>query len=211
MSVCVFCFMVTDTKDKILFVALKFFLTKPYTEVTMSEILKESGLSKGGFYHHFESKEVLYCEIVNKYLLGSLRIELDNIIKNSSETAFRDSLPSYLGSMLRLADEKLKELDLKPEDINLYNIMFDMMKYYKGFDDILCKFHDDEINMLKTLIENGIKTGELKKDLDSLSLANHIHALMHGISVLSVLDENIETINERVQELFEGLYRLIKA
>jgi TetR/AcrR family transcriptional repressor of nem operon len=209
-SVC-FYNMVSDTKDKILFVALKFFLTKPYTEVTMSEILKESGLSKGGFYHHFESKDALYSEIVNKYLLGSMSGELNNIIKNSSSTAFRDSLPAYLGSMLRLADEKLKELDLRPEDINLYNIMFDMMKYYKGFDDILWKFHDDEINMLRTLVENGIKTGELRKDLDSLSLANHIHALMHGISVLSVLDESIETINDRVQAHFEGLYKLIKA
>ncbi len=199
-----------DTKDKILFIALRFFLTKPYTEVTMSEILKESGLSKGGFYHHFESKEALYCEIVNRFLLGSLRIELESINDNSA-TTFRDTLPLYLGSMLRLAGEKLKELGLKPEEVNLYNVMFDMMKYYKGFDDILNKFHDDEINMLKSLIDRSIASGELRNDMDSLSLANHIHALMHGISVLSVLDENIETFNERVMDLFNGLYKLIKA
>lgn len=200
-----------DTKDKILVIALKFFLTKPFTEVTMSEILKESGLSKGGFYHHFESKEALYCEIVNRFLLGSLRLELDKIYNNKATVTFRDTLPLYLGSMLRLAGEKLEEVGLKPEDVNLYNVMFDMMKYYKGFDDILNKFHEEEITMLKTLIDRSIESGELRKDIDSLSLANHIHALMHGISVLSVLDESLETINERVMDLFNGLYKLIKA
>ncbi len=200
-----------ETKERILFIALKFFLSKPFTEVTMSEILKESGMSKGGFYHHFDSKEALYCEVVNKYLIGSLMTDIEKFSTTKLTLSFAEAMPMYLGSIFRLAGEKLKELDLKPEDVNLYNIMFDMMKYYKGFDDILNKFHEDEINMLKSLIEKSIETGELRKDIDSLSLANHIHALMHGISVLSVLDENIETINDRIQELFNGLYRLVKA
>jgi AcrR family transcriptional regulator len=58
-----------ETKERILSIALYYFLKKPYTEVTMNEILKASGLSKGGFYHHFESKEVLYHEVIDRFVL----------------------------------------------------------------------------------------------------------------------------------------------
>jgi len=64
-----------DTKERILSIALCYFIKKPYTEVTMSEILTASGLSKGGFYHHFESKELLYHEMIDKFIIGSFTIE----------------------------------------------------------------------------------------------------------------------------------------
>jgi TetR/AcrR family transcriptional regulator, transcriptional repressor for nem operon len=210
MSVCFFRTM-NDTKEKILIIALRNFLTKSYIEVTMSEILKESGVSKGGFYHHFESKEALYHEVVDRYILKTLMSELSISNVDESDLSFHDYVISYLGGVLKLADSRLKEVGLKPSDVNLYMIMFDLMRYYNGFVDILNQLHEKEILMLELFIDKAKKKGEIKKELDSQALANHIHTLMHGISVLAVLEESMDKMNDKIKAFFSDFYRLIKA
>jgi len=48
----------SDTKTHILMVSLKLFLQKNFKEVTMKEIVKETGLSKGAFYHYFDQEGI---------------------------------------------------------------------------------------------------------------------------------------------------------
>lgn len=204
-----------ESKERILNIALYFFLKKPYTEVTMNEILKASGLSKGGFYHHFESKEALYHEVIDHFILGSFLTELKHFSSNPYDLSFREFIPFYIKSsldhLIELADSTLKESKLKIDDVNLYMVLFDMMKHYKGFNIILEKLHENEIVMFETIINKAKENGELKKELDSHSLANHVHTLMHGISVLSIFDEKFKDTDKKVTEHFDNLYQLIKA
>jgi TetR/AcrR family transcriptional regulator, transcriptional repressor for nem operon len=203
-----------ETKERILSIALYHFLKKPYTEVTMSEILKASGLSKGGFYHHFESKEILYHEVIDHFILGAFSTEYGHFASNPYNLSFCEFIPVYIKStldhLIKLADTRLSEVKLKIEEVNLYIIMFDMMKHYKGFNNVLEKLHNSEINMFKTLIDNAKENGEIKKDLDSLSLANHIHTLMHGICVLTMFDEKMENLEGKIKGHFDNFYQLIK-
>lgn len=204
-----------ESKERILSIALYYFLKKPYTEVTMNEVLKASGLSKGGFYHHFESKEALYHEVIDHFVLGSFLTEFGHFSSNPYNLSFRDFIPYYIKStlehLIELADSTLKEFKLQLDEVNLYMVLFDMMKHYKGFNIILEKLHDNEIVMFETVINKAKENGELKKELDSHSLASHVHTLMHGISVLSIFDEKIEDTDEKVKAHFDNLYQLIKA
>ena len=54
-----------DTKEHILMIAGQLFLQKSFKEVTMQEIVKETGLSKGAFYHYFTGKDELFLEVLN--------------------------------------------------------------------------------------------------------------------------------------------------
>lgn len=61
-----------ETQKKILKVALKLFSDKGFNKVTVDEIVKKSGTSKGSFYQHFRSKSdiflVRFSEVDNYYL-----------------------------------------------------------------------------------------------------------------------------------------------
>jgi AcrR family transcriptional regulator len=203
-----------DTREKILSIALYFFIKKPYTEVTMNEILKASGLSKGGFYHHFESKEALYAEVINRFILKTFMIEYGHFTSNPYNLSFCEFVPVYIKStlehLIELADSTLDGLKLKIEEVNLYIIMFDMMKHYKGFENVIGHLHENEVTMFKTLIDKAKEKGEIKKEIDSLSLASHIHTMMHGICVLAMLEENLDNIEETIKGHFNDLYQLIK-
>jgi TetR/AcrR family transcriptional regulator, transcriptional repressor for nem operon len=204
----------SETKDRILSIALYFFIKKSYTEVTMSEILKASGLSKGGFYHHFESKEILYHEVIDKFILGSFLTEYSHFTINHNNLPFCEFVPVYIKStlehLIELAEQKIGEFKIKIDEINLYMVMFDMMKHYKGFDKMLDNLHQSEIIMFKELVDTAKKNGEIKKEIDSLAIANHVHTLMHGICVLAMFDENMDNIEIKIREHFNNFYQLIK-
>ena len=204
-----------DTKERILSIALYHFIQKPYIEVTMSEILNVSGLSKGGFYHHFSSKELLYREVIDKYILGTFKMEYEHFNSNPYELPFNEFVPAYLkstfGHLLEITNSELGDLKLNIKDINPYMVMFDMLKYYKGFGSILNELHNNEIAMFKTFIDKAKEKGEIRKEIDSLSLANHVHIMMHGIGVLAMFDNSLErNIENDIRNQFNDLYQLIK-
>lgn len=41
-----------------------------FRDVTIDMVMEEAGLTRGGFYNHFESKETLYTEAVASFLMG---------------------------------------------------------------------------------------------------------------------------------------------
>jgi len=55
----------SPTKEHIILTAFRLFLKKGYKEVTMSMLVKATGLSKGAFYHYFENKEQLFIETLD--------------------------------------------------------------------------------------------------------------------------------------------------
>ena len=50
-------------RQEILHAAEKLFFMKGYENTSVQDVLLEAGISKGGFYHHFESKTELLVEI----------------------------------------------------------------------------------------------------------------------------------------------------
>jgi TetR/AcrR family transcriptional regulator, transcriptional repressor for nem operon len=57
-----------DTRLSILKSAARLFNRKGFSEVTIDEIMTSAGLTHGGFYRHFKSKDELYAEAVRQFL-----------------------------------------------------------------------------------------------------------------------------------------------
>jgi len=57
-----------DTRQRILESARRLFNRKGFAEVSIDEIMATAGLTHGGFYRHFGSKEELYAAAVRQFL-----------------------------------------------------------------------------------------------------------------------------------------------
>ena len=53
--------------------SFQLFLQHGFDGTGLSQILKETGLSKGAFYHYFASKDALYREVVESFFLNPVR------------------------------------------------------------------------------------------------------------------------------------------
>jgi AcrR family transcriptional regulator len=62
-----------NKKRELLTIAEKLFLKKGYELTSIDDVLKESGISKGGFYHYFKSKDEILSESINNIIEESIK------------------------------------------------------------------------------------------------------------------------------------------
>ena len=71
-------------KQEIMQTALKLFLKQGYERTSTNDIIRELGLSRGGLYHHFKSKEEILDSAIAALLLSEL--------KNAEATFYDDKI-----------------------------------------------------------------------------------------------------------------------
>jgi len=59
-----------ETRIKIVEAARILFNRHGFEDVTIDKVMREAGLTRGGFYNHFENKEALYEAAVSSFLAG---------------------------------------------------------------------------------------------------------------------------------------------
>ncbi len=69
-----------ETRTKILESAIKLFSTRGFSAASVDDICEEAGISKGAFYHHFESKQGLFLALLDGWLQA-----IDTAIEASKE------------------------------------------------------------------------------------------------------------------------------
>jgi len=68
----------TDTKERIVRTATNLFSSHGYTATSVDDVISAVGITKGAFYHYFNSKEHL-CEIVVTEAVSSYRQLADSV------------------------------------------------------------------------------------------------------------------------------------
>lgn len=63
-----------DKKRELLGIAEKLFMEKGYQQTTLDDILAASGISKGGFYHYFKSKDEVLSESISSLIDEAMAI-----------------------------------------------------------------------------------------------------------------------------------------
>ena len=60
-----------QTLEKIIVTAARLFVEKGYEQTSVQDILDATGLSKGGLYHHFKSKEQILDPVREQAVSGT--------------------------------------------------------------------------------------------------------------------------------------------
>jgi TetR/AcrR family transcriptional repressor of nem operon len=62
------------TRERLLDAAKKLVMAKGFAGTSIDDVLKETGLTKGAFFHHFKGKADLARELVKRYALNDLKM-----------------------------------------------------------------------------------------------------------------------------------------
>ena len=135
------------TKRKIFQIAIKLFSEKGYDNTSIEEITAVAGVAKGSLYYHFSKKEDIFDLILEegmKLLKNSIEIKTKNAKTNL------DKIKAVILVQIKVS--------LRYQDI--LNVVFSEM-WGKGSKNIKCRNVVYEcINLIKGIIEDGIKSGE---------------------------------------------------
>jgi len=89
-----------QTRERILETAARRFRERGYEGIGVADLMKEAGLTHGGFYGHFSSKEELIAEASTRALTGSLAL-LGEIAERASGDRLAAMAKAYLTSSHR--------------------------------------------------------------------------------------------------------------
>ena len=74
------------TENEILEMAFAMFLEKGFSEISTNEIIREAGLTKGGFYYSFKSREDLDKRVIEKYIKPYFTLQTEAMQKVLEES-----------------------------------------------------------------------------------------------------------------------------
>lgn len=187
-----------ETKDRILRTALKLFVEKGFAEVSINDLIKEVGIAKGGFYHHFKSKDELIYEMMEGFayplLEGIIRSidECNGSVKEKLSCLFKkySEVQSYLKTTL--------EID-EVNDTSIMVLIIEGVKRYEIINNHIIDFIERLSNKIESLFEEGKKLGEISGKIDSKSSALYTLSTLEGAIILWGLNPNID-----IKMLFEN-------
>lgn len=162
------------TRKYIVKTALGLFISKSYKAVTMSDLEKATGLTKGAFYHHFKNKEQLFVEVIDTYYLSTDLFDNKSLINNGSLKQNFD----YLLGKIEEEVEKLKEFTQKEVvDPYLFLLIIEAREYYPNFIE---KARDKEMRVFRIweqIVLRAKENKEIRQELDTNILVQNIVAI----------------------------------
>jgi len=198
---------VANTKEHILFTALKLILKEGYGNVTMSELVEASGLSKGAFYHYFTSKDQIYRNTLDKYFFSYF--ESFELIYNP-DWSFKDNLFHTLSLFVEFAKEI--EVLIGPENhmISYYQTMLDASIRSEEIKSKMTRFYEFFVNRIAEWIRIAQSNNEIYKDLDPEILSKQICGMMEGTMIVYSFQNKEKDIEKYFNDIFYQFFELIK-
>jgi TetR/AcrR family acrAB operon transcriptional repressor len=168
-----------ETRSHILDAAGELFAQRGYNATSVADICEQAGVTKGAFYHHFESKQAVFLELRDRWLTP-LEAQL-TLARNPAENL--PQLLQQIGDMARIVFAEAGEdqrqqifLELlsaaRQDPTILPALLMPMHRYREWFAQ---------------LISAGIKEGTLRK-VDRALAAQVLVSLGFGLVMLSLLD-----------------------
>ncbi|MBC8224033.1 TetR/AcrR family transcriptional regulator [Candidatus Bathyarchaeota archaeon] len=150
------------------------FSTKGFNGTSRNGIVKESGLSKGAIYGHFESKERLFLSLWERQTvvgIGQLRQMF-----SPDETA--------VDKLLKVAEMTMASSCDCPPEVGRMQLEFMVAaSRMKALEPDMQKRYETIHTFINEIFEEGVENGEFRKDLDSDALTSILFASLDGLGV----------------------------
>ncbi len=171
-----------EKKEHILKAALNCFSKNRIDSVTMEEIAKEAGISKGLIYFYYKSKDELIYELCEGWC------------KENDEALFKMAVECDLKDLIYEYPKFLFEHTM----INTHHQFF-LQLWSQSIKDAqlwnrLAKMHKDHHRKHVEFLKTAVKKQFLKQDTDVESLATLFHAVFDGLMIQWHFDPSIDLI-----------------
>jgi TetR/AcrR family transcriptional regulator, transcriptional repressor for nem operon len=196
----------SDTKEHILDVSLSLFLQKTFKEVTMQDIVEKTGMSKGAFYHYFESKEQLFLEVIN-YFASAIFIDYSKLSKDSLYQFYHDYIKCLNDTIFSFLQ---KINDMPDSTLNYYRLMFDAIKLFPGFQERIRESFQVELKAWEEMVRSARDKGEIKASINDEQIAKMFIYTCDGVGMHNIMIGNIENMTNTLLALWNNIYKGLK-
>lgn len=163
----------SQTKKKLYESARKLFTTKDFAAVSVEDITRTAGVSKGTFFVHFSSKNALIAALIAD---DTADIDLDY-------RAFLDSLPADMpaSGMMSALIEKIVSVITDTVGYDTMRTVYQLQLSRAVDMEKVMGYSRELYAMFSELLQQGVRQGEFKTDMSLDSLSRHFVMAIRGI------------------------------
>ena len=201
-----------DTKSRIMETAFKLFLKKGFADVSLNEIIRESDITTGGFYYHFDSKDTLLVEVIKRYIFNYFSSVIEQIrdFEGTPEEKFRTVILNIVGDDSTINETtQLVESAEKIDYRVLHLLLFEGVQKYDIIAEHYTAFYYDLLDFNKEVINEGIAQSVIRDDIDITELALLVQTVMVG-TVIMWIGMPAMPMEERMEDNMHNLWNFIK-
>ena len=168
------------SREKILQSAVQLFLGEGYEATSVNDICKHAGVSKGSFYHYFETKQVLFLSLMENWSSRVMQSVLgEPITEDSNAKDVLIQMPYQFNMAFAAVPRGFPMLvDFWRQamaDPAIWKTAVEPYRYFMGF--------------FMRIIETGQQDGSIRKDIDSEILARLLVAVAMGYLLEAAFDQ----------------------
>jgi AcrR family transcriptional regulator len=192
---------IDNKKTQILDAAFKVFQQKPLYEMTMLDVIKEAGLSKGGIYRYYSDIDEVIIALINRETAqNNYKHKIDEIISSTDSTTSKiRALFAFLGNYINESPAELGKIQFE-----LTVLISNHPEKKEKFFSNLTEQENGQylVNALLNMIMEGVSNGEFEPDYPLNDIFTYIMTSIDGVIKSVVLQKcygvnpgNIDVVN----------------
>lgn len=190
-----------ETRNKILFAAFNEIYKRGFQAASISNILKDTGITKGGLYHHFSNKQELGYSVLDEVIRDTIRTVW---IKPLSDT---DDPITVLKAIIDTSGKEITQDDVSL-GCPLNNLAQEMSPIDNGFKNRIADIYQEWQNALIIACDRGKAAGNVTESIDSQDMSLLFIASLQGCMGFAKSVQNIDTLMSCGQGLIDRLESL---
>lgn len=168
-----------ETKSRILYQAAELFNQQGYAGSSMSDIMRVTGLQKGGIYNHFQSKDDLALQAFD---FAIARIKHHTRFALRSKRHAVERLQAIIGVFSSFAENS----PIKG-GCPLLNTAVESDDAHPALRECAQQAMNSWLHLIHRIIETGIEKGEIRPEVSADEIATIIIATLEGAIMMSKL------------------------
>ncbi len=175
----------------------------------MKEIVEKTGLSKGAFYHYFQSKEKLFEEIIQLFTISLFGSDDARIEKMSLYEYYQERIKGineFTGRFLEDQEKSTEDFF----NMNFFSLIFDALKMFPEFRAKMKVFHKKELNTWISVISKARKNNEINSTMSDKQIAKLFMYSSDGLAMNLTLDDNMKNLEKKISTLWSNFYENLK-
>jgi len=190
-----------QTRRKIIEKSLQLFSVKGYFNTSVNDILDATGLTKGGLYGHFASKEDIWYAVYDEAVETWKRNVFKGIRDNSDplervEMFIENDMRDYLGG------------DVFDGGCFFLNMLVELAGQSATMSRQILKGFVRLSKLLRTWLEEAESKGMLKQGLDLKEIANFILISLNGAAALYMSSRDASILDQTIAQLRFYIHQL---
>ena len=197
-------------KRELFRVAFKMFILKSFDGVSIPDIEKATGFTRGTIFHYADTKLVLFRQVVEYYVLE--RQDIDRKIQVADDCTLRQFIDTYVKGVEQTMEtlHEIIGMDVPMRDcsrayLNMTSQVSVLLpEVHKAFLNAMAK----EERLWMEVIARGVENGELRNDVQPAILAKIMMSLFYGRAFQDSLINGMDP--KLLKEEMLAVYEMVK-